>query len=370
MNSQSLSWNFLEEDQRMAAANPARVLPCLPACCVNCLVFNWGQPEELTTLRKCKQCKVVQYCSESCQKEHWNLVHKKQCKKIASAIASFREIGDDIGVSRVIFSHHPFLASELPGNPEATLMMLALKVLAKMQFSNQSVYTKVSSQLAQLEAEMTKFMETTWVNKKIFPEKFRLFCDKSEIYSLYTKTSVTADEELASQDLWSTLHLVLGRLFSWQAVERVNSLKGPREVVPAKLWIGLQQDVGQFPSRVAELIKALSGDQLPSFQELLKIFCGGSLSQTCSFCSTRMHVAAVDGEGEGCYEGIPVVSILPFLPPLFDCGAQTCAVKHGSKGSAFAQLGLGLGATHARLQSKRCDYCFMLAEKVHRYDDY
>ena len=23
----------------------------------------------------------------------------------------------------------------------------------------------------------------------------------------------------------------------------------------------------------------------------------------------------------------------------------------------------------ARLQSKRCDYCFMLAEKVHRYDD-
>merc|ERR550519_2308807 len=245
-------------------------------------------------------------------------------------------------------------------------MMLALKVLAKMQFSNQSVYIKVSSQLAQLEAEMTKVMETTWGNKKIFPDKFRLFCDKSKIYSLYTKTSVTADEELASQDLWSTLHLVLGRLVPCVAVEIVNSLKGPREVVPAKLWIGLQQDVGQFPSSVAELIKALSGDQLPSFQELLKIFCGGSLSQACSFCSTRVDVAAVSTEVLGCYVGIPAVSILPYLPPLFDCGAQTCEVKHASKRNAFAQLFLGLGATHTRLQSRRCDYCFMLAEKVHR----
>ena len=355
------------ELERMAAANPGKVLPCLMNKCVNCMAFDWGQPEEPTTLRKCKQCKVVQYCSESCQKEHWNLVHKKQCKKIASAIASFREIGDDIGVSRVIFSHHPFLASELPGNPESTLMMLALKVLAKMQFSNQSVYTKVSSQLAQLQAEMTEFMATTWAHKKIFPEKFSWFCDVSEIYSLYTKTSVIADKEIASHDLWSTLHLVLGRLSSCDTVEMMNSLKDLHEVVPAKLWIGLQQDVGQFPSRVAELIKALSGDQLPSFQELLKIFCGGSLSQVCSFCSTRVDVAAVDGEVKGCFVGIPVVSILPFLPPLFNCGAKTCKVKNRSKKDAFTQMFLGIGATWVRLQSMSCDYCFMMAEKVHRY---
>ena len=201
MSSTSLRNNFLEEDQRMAAANPDRVLPCLLDQCVNCKVFEWGQPEELTTLRKCKQCKVVQYCSESCQKEHWNLVHKKQCKKIASAIAFYREIGDDCGVSRVFFLHHPFPALELQGNPKATLVMLALKVLAEMEFSNQSVYTKVSSQLAKLEAEMTKFVATTWANKKIFPEKFCSFIDLGEIYCLYTKTSIIADKELCSTDL-------------------------------------------------------------------------------------------------------------------------------------------------------------------------
>ena len=370
MNSQSLSWNFLEEDQRMAAANTDRVLPCLLDQCVNCKVFKWGQPEELATLRKCKQCKVVQYCSESCQKEHWNLVHKKQCKKIASAIASYRVIGDDCGVSRVFFLHHPFPASELPGNPKATLVMLALKVLARVQFRNQPVYTKVSNHLAQLQAEMTKFLATTWANKKIYPEKFCSFCDLSEIFCLYTKTSITADKELCSQDLWSTLHLVLGRLSSCDTVEMMNSLKELHEVVPAKLWIGLEQEVGQFPSRVAELIKALSAEQLPCFQELLRIFCGGSLRQVCSFCSTSMDVAAVSEEVKGCFVGFPAVSILPFLPPLFDCGAKTCKVKLASKLTALAQLDFGLCATRARLQSKRCDYCFMLAEKVHRYDDY
>ena len=40
--------------------------------------------------------------------------------------------------------------------------MLALKVLAKMEFRNRSVYTKVSSQLAKLEAEMTMFVANTW----------------------------------------------------------------------------------------------------------------------------------------------------------------------------------------------------------------
>ena len=122
MSLPSLTYNFLEEDRRMAAANPDMVvLPRLLDQCVNCLVFKWGQPEELTTLRKCKQCKVVQYCSESCQKEHWNLVHKKQCKKIASAIASYRVIGDDCGVSRVFSCTIPFPPQSSQATPRRLL---------------------------------------------------------------------------------------------------------------------------------------------------------------------------------------------------------------------------------------------------------
>ena len=116
-----------------------------------------------------------------------------------------------------------------------------------------------------------------------------------------------------------------------------------------------------------ELIKALSGDKFPSFQDLLKILCGGNLRQACSFCSTMMDVEAVSDEVEGCYVGIPTVSILPFMPPLFSCGAETCGREISGKEKAFTNLGFGLGATLDKFQSTRCDYCFLLSEKAHRY---
>ena len=78
-------------------------------------------------------------------------------------------------------------------------------------------------------------------------------------------------------------------------------------------------------------------------------------------------MAAVTGEVKGCFESIPTVSIYPLLPLLFSCGANNCQVEDERKENAFLQLHLGLGATQARLRSIRCDYCFLLAEKVHRY---
>eukprot|EP01084_Bolivina_argentea_P224641 379810_1 len=31
-------------------------------------------------LKQCSGCKIVLYCSVNCQKDHWNLIHKKECK--------------------------------------------------------------------------------------------------------------------------------------------------------------------------------------------------------------------------------------------------------------------------------------------------
>ena len=136
-----------------------------------------------------------------------------------------------------------------------------------------------------------------WAREKIFPVKFCHITDLNKIRVLWNQFSINDDKELASQDdLWSTLHLVLGRLNGCEAVNMENSLKDPRGAVPPELWIGFQQEVGPFPSRVGELIKALSADECSSFQELLRIFSGGNLSQACSFCSARMDVAAVSGE--------------------------------------------------------------------------
>ena len=58
---------------------------------------------------------------------------------------------------------------------------------------------------------------------------------------------------------------MLGRLDMSENVGMVNNLKDPRRVVPTKLWIGLQQEVGPVPNLVAELVRpSLVTSFLPS----------------------------------------------------------------------------------------------------------
>ena len=51
--------------------------------CANCNVFDWKQPADLKTVRKCTRCHVMAYCGKECQEEHWNKVHKNYCKYLA-----------------------------------------------------------------------------------------------------------------------------------------------------------------------------------------------------------------------------------------------------------------------------------------------
>ena len=326
--------------------------------CPNCEVFGWVQLEP-EKLKQCSKCKVVQYCSKSCQREHWRLVHKHQCEELASV----GERGKPISDFKLLDGSDPL----------QDLVTQAEKILQRMYNSrsmSKSVYTKVSSQLDQLQKELEKCMLTALAHKTVFPKRwalaFSLNFDWATISEFHNQYFNLLDKDLTNQMLWSTLFLVLERLEACRAVDRVNTLKTPHESVPAEYWVGLQQEIGVLPERVDDLIKALSADQLPSFQELLRIFCGGTLLQTCSFCSTKMTVAAVFREARGCFKGTPTVVVQPFLPPLFSCGAKACSDQLVVKGDAFNSFAIGLNATCARLSSLKCDYCFLLCEKVHR----
>ena len=86
-----------------------------PIGCANCTIFHWDQPEDLSTLRKCKKCSVVQYCSKECKAEHWEVAHKHHCKQLRVVSA--------IPVS--LYSHHPF---PLSGQLEDTMEMLIISI--------------------------------------------------------------------------------------------------------------------------------------------------------------------------------------------------------------------------------------------------
>jgi len=50
--------------------------------CCNCYIFDWKQPTN--DLKRCTGCRVVWYCGDMCQREHWNNSHKKQCKYMSN----------------------------------------------------------------------------------------------------------------------------------------------------------------------------------------------------------------------------------------------------------------------------------------------
>ena len=132
--------------------------PILYGECANCVIFGWKQCQP-AILKKCSRCKVLQYCSKSCQEEHMKLVHKHHCKKLA--LAREGEGGVQVG----IYSHHPFSVADPPNGPLEALPRLVQKILRKIERSNQPAFTRVQSQLIQLEKEMELDTRMTWVNK-------------------------------------------------------------------------------------------------------------------------------------------------------------------------------------------------------------
>ena len=113
------------------------------------------------------------------------------------------------------------------------------------------------------------------------------------------------DEE--SLKLWHTLLLLWQRLFHYNTYMKMRNLKDPKSAVPKELWSNVENEVGLFPDRVAQLIEAFSSTQFPTFPDLLQIWCGGNLLQNCSFCETTVKVLAVTDEGIGTYMGMPPV---------------------------------------------------------------
>ena len=320
--------------------------------CANCNVFDWQQPDR-DTLKQCGKCKVVQYCGQHCQKEHWMLLHKQDCK----VLAFMRSNGCNA-----------FPALKAEDDNLEFLKILMLKVIFKMLSSDQvSADPRAHGLLTQLWEKIQAGHETNCALRKIWPRANPSL--SSNLGDLFDQTRETyvRDMNLTIQDLWSTLCLLWGRFIDFRHVALLNNLKDPQETLPKEVWVGFQEEIGVFPDRVAELIQAMSGDKIPPFKELLKIICGGTLLQRCSFCDTRMTVKAVQGEVEGCSISTASVALFPHMPLIFFCGNGECLEEMKAKLFIVQKWRVGITSTVNRLISSRCDYCFKLADEVHRY---
>ena len=232
---------------------------------------------------------------------------------LAEAKKSEDEDGEPVG----IFSHHPFPKEGLPEDTTETLVVQVQRILSKMKLVDHPAWEEMPEEMLELEEGMKQMRETIWAGRKQRPEhRTTNPTPYPDLRAKLKEASVPVEDEFR-KDLWTTLHLVWGRLEE-HVMSNLSQLKDPRRSLPVKVWEGLEEEVGLFPARLQELLDALgSSTELPSFKELLSVFCGGSLEQSCTFCGTTMIVKAVEREVEGCLEGAPTVFLRPFLPVFF-----------------------------------------------------
>lgn len=308
-------------------------------------------------LQQCKQCKVLEYCGQACQEEHWKLIHKNHCKKMARA---FEEEGE-----WSFFSHHPFPEDGLVDDIGESLVVQLQRILAKMKKTAHGGHNVAGGDLRQLEIELQKIRTNIWVDRKLgVPITYNV----QPVCTAY----VNLRKSLSYQGEWSTFLLLLGSLRDYEIMLEYGQLKEPQKAVPAELWTGAEQEVGAFPVTVKELLDVItSATEVPSFEDLLKLYCGGSVERICSFCANRVKIeAAVVLEGTGSLYDVAVVCLKPFLPLLFCCSAMGCLDALAGKTNKWADFAVGVNLTFVKLTpSNQCDHCFKVPDDVHRYID-
>ena len=244
---------------------------------------------------------MVQYCGKLCQQEHWVKVHKNHCKKLSRAPGS------------TILSHHPFPLGGIPGDNMEALVAITQQILVKMSKDrNAEVFLVFARQLIHLGEVMCRNRMQIWASRKVFPSQL----PRADVVTLsFLQSGTRKAVPRFEADLWSSLHLVWRILDDLDTAMIVLSFKDPRTAAPEEFWNGLEEDCGVFTAAVDKIVDACKNG-IPSFAELLRVFCGGSLRQKCTFCRKSMTVEAICGDVKGSKFRTPEVVLRPYIARL------------------------------------------------------
>lgn len=330
--------------------------------CANCLVFSWSSKE--ITLQQCSRCKVLVYCDKQCQEEHWHLLHKRHCKKLAEVKAEERRTNPGLKQSSVsIFSHHPFPIDGLPGDIHERLILTLGRIIAKMRSTRHKAYTILKDQIDALECAVISAQRRIWATRKVYPKDFNnyvfeeLLVPFNNFVNENQGSYINAKKSpFAKLDLWASLLLFVEEIVLMAAV---TTPRFKQDVI--------SKEQTDFLRRLEQLGAAGTRKILPTFLSFLEILCGGSLIQKCSFCHVATTIEALGWNGKGCNQRrFSTVVAKPHNPLVFCCRRKGCAqqlqdVSFDIIGKAFRwdQI-LESGS------AMRCDNCYLLSMRVHR----
>ena len=369
--------------------------------CNNCDLFNWKQPENLKTLRKCTRCYAVAYCGKECQEEHWHKVHKKHCKYLGglkkAECSEHRKdtcktcIASD-SVGDLVFSHtnpnyvcifehlnwkvvpptfpHPFPLNGHPEDRIEKMVNVAQKVLLKIKVTKNPVYLLQPQQVDKFEKNLWDLRFNMYFNRSHGRDQNCLIfmASMGRILELDSNPwQIIANKASCSlcTDLLATLALLIQLTRSTIHLRLENALKSPNSL-PKDYRQMSKQD--QFFEVADKIVGALEQKVVP-FSDLAAIACGGKPEQNCSQCHKEIIVQGISIEDLTVRKLTALVVVSPVQNKRYHCESTECCDKERSRDSnKMARWLMAVWATSKRLYETRCDHCFVLAplQEVHR----
>ena len=370
--------------------------------CINCRVYGWKQPENLTTVKRCTKCYMVSYCGKDCQVEHWHKVHKNHCKFLSGrkkgedsehnletckTCIAFRSAGvsvhkptnptyfcifllKDWSWNKIPSQYpHPFPFTGLPGDRFEKMVTVAQKILLKIKMTEDLPYM--------LDNQVDEIGQRLWSLRGLL-YGLRLYGVTYDHMPILDKLRITFFDPTSP---WQVLQNACSRLYrgdylllrSFEIVK--NLMISTNEVQfesSLKSLDSLPKDVRQMSKKdqffeVADkIIEALDKEVVPH-QVLATIACKGKTKQNCSQCHKEVVVQSIltsyfTAKG-------PAVVVNPLQTKRFVCEKPECIKKEQESISAKEKSWyMPVLITYTKLSQTRCDYCFLLAplKEVHR----
>lgn len=330
--------------------------------CANCLVFNWKS--EGATLQQCSRCKVLVYCDKQCQEEHWYLVHKHHCKKLAEAKAEEERTNPELKQSSVgIFSHHPFPREGLAEDIHERLILTVGRIIDEMRSTQHKAYSILKSEIDVLERGVYSAQRRIWSSRKVYPKELSNYAGQELLHSFNDFINDNQSfyfnakrGRYAKLDLWGTLLLFVDEIVN-MASQQTPQFKG----------FEVSKERSSFLRRVELLVEAGSRTNFPNFSSFLEILCGGNLIQKCTFCHIPTTIQALAWNGKGCDRlRYSTLVAKPNNPLVFCCHRQSCVQRLDEIAFGIIEKAFCWDQVLERGSAMRCDNCFKLSSRVHR----
>jgi len=341
--------------------------------CVNCKVYGWKQPADTSDLKRCSSCKVVWYCGEQCQKEHWQKTHKNHCKYLAGrkvlpkskhdeatclvcqeemeakacsgccwqcnpVLPCTLSVGNNLLSTNHCetigqFSHIPLaeMTGQFHSKVEATLATM-MRIMLKMKMTRHAMWNvekETSDQLYQMLSELRvlfrKFSVVVGGPDGVQGDSF--LCP--ELFEAMDKINLTirdVDYHNDSQYMpWDTLKVLASFLLGAQEIigRTAADLLGVPDL--SETAQNMRVTVPKFFRLWENVLKLLSRNLVP-ISQLVEVLCDGNTTQECFGCSVQVSVENLVVNYFGELSAPPNTPILLFNYILLatSCGRRDC----------------------------------------------